>query len=200
MEDVYKTLAAPSEEALYKEKSSKFFGYAFPVISEEDIKTALDAVRKQHPTARHWCYAWQLGTDTIRYRANDDGEPSGTAGRPILGQINARNLSNVLVVVVRYFGGVLLGTSGLINAYKLSAAEALDAAEIIEVDVLETFDVLFDYPLMNEVMRIVKDCNLKVLQQDFRESCCLTLACYPSKLELIKEKFEDVYGVGVRNE
>ena len=199
MSDIFKTILSPAD-ALYKDKGSKFFAFAVPVTSIDEVKEHLQNYRKQFFDARHVCYAFVLGAERLDYRANDDGEPSGTAGRPILGQINARNLTNVLVVVVRYFGGVLLGTSGLINAYKLSAAEALDAAEIIEVDVLETFDVLFDYPLMNEVMRIVKDCNLKVVQQDFRESCCLTLACYPSKLELIKEKFEDVYGVGVRNE
>jgi uncharacterized YigZ family protein len=195
--DIFKTILSPTE-ALYKDKGSKFFAFAVPVTNVDEVKEKLQDYRKQFFDARHVCYAYMLGAERLEFRANDDGEPSGTAGRPILGQINSRDLTNVLVVVVRYFGGILLGTSGLINAYKLSAAEALDAADIIEVDVLETFDVLFHYPLMNEVMRIVKDYNLKVIQQDFRETCCMSVACHPSKLQMIKSKFVDLYGVGVK--
>lgn len=196
MPDTYKTISA-SSEGLYKDKGSKFLSFAVPVSTLDEVKDLLASYRKQFFDARHLCYAYVLGAEKLEFRANDDGEPSGTAGRPILGQIISRGLTNVLVIVVRYFGGVLLGTSGLINAYKMAAAQALDAACNVQIDVLENFDVWFDYPLMNEVMRLVKDNNVQVLGQNFAETCILSLATHPSKIEALKQKFAAIYGVVV---
>ena len=157
--DLYKTIDFPSEEVLLKEKNSKFFGYAIPVTSEEEVKENLERLRKEHFSARHWCYAYQIGTEKIQYRANDDGEPNNSAGMPIYGQIQSFDITNVLIVVVRYFGGVKLGVGGLISAYKTAAQMALESAEIIEKTIDIHFLISFGYANMNKVMRIIKEKN-----------------------------------------
>jgi uncharacterized YigZ family protein len=160
------TISSDSE-GLYKEKGSKFLAFAYPVSSEEEVKEKVDFLRKKYFDARHHCYAYRLGISGERYRANDDGEPANSAGKPILGQLIARNLSNVLVVVVRYFGGILLGTGGLAQAYKQAAADALAHAEIITDVITETWQLTFAYADMNFVLKAVKDMNLKYVLQDF---------------------------------
>jgi uncharacterized YigZ family protein len=161
--DTYKTLKEASKEILFKEKNSKFFGYAFPVDSEEHVKEIIDQLKKEHFSARHWCYAYQIGTEKIQYRANDDGEPNNSAGMPIYGQIQSFEVTNVLVVVVRYFGGVKLGVGGLISAYKTAAQMALEESEIIEKTIDKHFAISFSYAHMNKVMRIIKEKNLSIL-------------------------------------
>ena len=161
--DTYRTIDKPSEETLFKDRNSKFFGYAFPVLNEEDIKSALELLKKQHHSARHFCYAWQLGTEQIKFRANDDGEPNNSAGMPIYGQIQAFEATNILIVSVRYFGGTKLGVGGLINAYRTSAQMALEASKIIEKTINIDYELTFGYELMNKVMRIVKEKNLNIL-------------------------------------
>ena len=194
--DTYKTIASSVQEVLFKEKSSKFLGYAFPVTSEEEIKAHLEAVKKEHFSARHWCYAWQLGHGTNqRYRANDDGEPNNTAGIPIYGQIQSFELTNILVIVVRYFGGIKLGVGGLVQAYKTTAQLTLQVAEIEEKLITEELRIRFDYPLMNKVMRVVKEQNLNITQQLLTENCELHLAIRQSDYQRMQELFENIYGV-----
>lgn len=194
--DTYKTIASSVQEVIFKEKSSKFLGYAFPVTSEEEIKAHLEAVKKEHFSARHWCYAWQLGHGTNqRYRANDDGEPNNTAGIPIYGQIQSFELTNILVIVVRYFGGIKLGVGGLVQAYKTTAQLTLQEAEIEEKLITEELRICFDYPLMNKVMRVVKEQNLNITQQLLTENCELHLAIRQSDYQRMQELFENIYGV-----
>jgi len=197
--DTYKTIAAPVEEVIFKEKSSKFLGYAFPVTSEEEIKAHLEAVKKAHFSARHWCYAWQLGYGRHqRYRANDDGEPNNTAGIPIYGQIQSFELTNVLVIVVRYFGGIKLGVGGLVQAYKTTAQLTLQETEIEEKLITEELVINFDYPLMNKVMRVVKEQNLTVTAQHLTETCELHLAIRQSDYAKVEEIFNNLYGVIIK--
>jgi len=194
--DTYKTIASSVQEVIFKEKSSKFLGYAFPVTSEEEIKAHLEEVKKAHFSARHWCYAWQLGYGTNqRYRANDDGEPNNTAGVPIYGQIQSFELTNILVIVVRYFGGIKLGVGGLVQAYKTTAQLTLQEAEIEEKLITEELCIRFDYPLMNKVMRVVKEQNLNITQQLLTENCELHLAIRQSDYFRMQELFENIYGV-----
>lgn len=194
--DTYKTIASSVQEVIFKEKSSKFLGYAFPVTSEEEIKAHLEEVKKAHFSARHWCYAWQLGYGTNqRYRANDDGEPNNTAGIPIYGQIQSFELTNILVIVVRYFGGIKLGVGGLVQAYKTTAQLTLQEAEIEEKLITEELRICFDYPLMNKVMRVVKEQNLNITQQLLTENCELYLTIRQSDYQRIQELFESIYGV-----
>lgn len=164
--DTYQTLAAPCEGE-FKDRGSKFLAYAFPVNKEEEWQMALGKVQKMHPKARHWCYAYRLGMDGNNFRANDDGEPSSTAGKPILGRIDSFGLVNVLVVVVRYFGGTLLGASGLINAYKTATIAALEKGKIIEKIVADIYQFTFDYSIMSEVMNAIKKHDLEMVLQDF---------------------------------
>ena len=185
--DTYLTIAAPSE-GLYKDKGSKFIAYAYPVFSEEEIKEILNELKKNHHNARHHCYAWRLGASMEHYRANDDGEPSGTAGRPILGQIRSKELTNILIVVVRYFGGTLLGVSGLIKAYGTAAEDALEQAEITERVVEDLLEVKFEYPAMNDVMTIIKESQLEQLETQFELSCRLVLAVRQSLSATVTEK------------
>ena len=166
IKDTYNTIALPSEESLFKEKSSKFFGYAFPIESEEEVKPIIETLKKQHPHAVHYCYAYQIGAETIQYRANDDGEPSNTAGTPIYGQIQSFGVTNVLVVVVRIYGGIKLGVGGLISAYKTSAQITLESCEIIEKTIDIPFQISFDYKNMNKVMRVIKERNLDIVTQE----------------------------------
>ncbi|WP_281324221.1 YigZ family protein [Flavobacterium sp. IMCC34518] len=166
IKDTYKTIALPSEESLLKEKSSKFFGYAFPIESEEEVKPIIEVLRKQHPHAVHYCYAYQIGTESIQYRANDDGEPNNTAGTPIYGQIQSFGVTNVLVVVVRIYGGIKLGVGGLISAYKTSAQLTLESCKIIEKTIDIPFQISFDYKNMNKVMRVIKEKKLDIVSQE----------------------------------
>jgi uncharacterized YigZ family protein len=194
--DTYKTLAASGPETLFKEKNSKFFGYAFPVNSEDDVKAILAVLKKQHYGARHWCYAFQLGTEPNIYsRANDDGEPNNTAGMPIYGQIQSHGVTNVLVVSVRYFGRVKLGVGGLISAYRTSAQMALEASEIIEKTIDVHFTVQFGYQDMNKVMRIIKDKGLDIVSQTMENDCTMTLATRKKNAPNVLEAFEAAYGI-----
>ncbi|RIY37650.1 YigZ family protein [Capnocytophaga canis] len=198
MNDVFKTIASPVEEVIFKEKSSKFLGYAFPIQTEEDVKRHLEAVKKLHHSARHWCYAWQLGHGAQQhYRANDDGEPNNSAGIPIYGQIQSFDLTNVLIIVVRYFGGIKLGVGGLVQAYKTSAQLTLQEAEIIEKIVTQTLQIVFDYKDMNKVMRVVKEKNLEVIDQKLGLDCRLFIEVRNSEWDHIKAIFESIYGVQV---
>ena len=164
--DTYKTIAFPSEETLLKEKSSKFFGYAYPITTEEEVKPILEELRKIHPNARHICYAYQIGHEKITYRANDDGEPNNSAGAPIYGQIQSFGLTDVLVAVVRFFGGTKLGVGGLISAYKTAAQSTLDICDIIEKTVDVHFTITFDYQNMNKAMRVIKEKKLEFVKQE----------------------------------
>ena len=158
--DTYKTIEVAIGDALFKEKGSKFIGYAFPVSSEDEVKIHIDELKKKHHSARHWCYAWQIGVEDIQYRANDDGEPNNSAGQPIYGQILSKEITNVLVVVVRYFGGTKLGVGGLISAYKTTAKLILDEANVIEKTIDVSFKLNFEYVDINKVMRIIKEHDL----------------------------------------
>lgn len=180
--DQYKTLGGPSSGE-FRDRGSKFFAYAFPAYTEADWQAQLLSVKKEHSKARHHCYAYRLGLDQNNFRANDDGEPSGTAGRPILGQIDSFELSNVMVIVVRYFGGTLLGTSGLINAYKLSTAAALEAGTIVLKTVEDIYTLNFHYGLMSQVMNAVKKLELDIVTQSFTESGLLEVAIRQTEVE-----------------
>lgn len=193
--DTYKTIAAASEEVLYKEKNSKFFGYAFPVTTEEEIKEILERLRKEHFSARHWCYAYQIGTEKIQYRANDDGEPNNSAGMPIYGQIQSFEVTNVLVVVVRYFGGVKLGVGGLISAYKIAAQMALENSEIVERTIDKHFIISFGYAHMNKVMRIIKEKNLQIVSQKMEMDCEIEIATRKKNVQNLLDTFENLYEI-----
>lgn len=198
VKDTYRTLDFPSEEVLYKEKNSKFFGYAFPISSEEEAKEILDDLRKQHHSARHWCYAFQIGTDKIYFRANDDGEPSNSAGIPIYGQIQSFEITNVLVVVVRYFGGVKLGVGGLISAYRTAAQMALEASEIVEKTIDIHYLVTFDYKNMNKVMRVIKEKNLDIVSQKMEMSCEIEIKTRKKNAEMVFDIFSNLYEIGIK--
>lgn len=198
IKDTYRTLDFPSEEVLYKEKNSKFFGYAFPISSEEQAKDFLDNLRKQHHSARHWCYAFQLGTEKIHFRANDDGEPSNSAGMPIYGQIQSFEITNVLVVVVRYFGGVKLGVGGLISAYRTAAQMALEASEIVEKTIDIHYLVSFDYKNMNKVMRVIKEKNLDIVSQKMEMSCEIELKTRKKNAEMVFDIFSNLYEISIK--
>ncbi len=187
LKDSYLTIAEPAE-AIYKERSSKFLTYAYPVENEEEIKELLDALRKQYYDATHHCYAYRLGPQGEAYRANDDGEPSGTAGKPILGQLLSANLTNCLVVVVRYFGGTKLGVSGLIQAYKESTADVIAVSKIIEKTVDSIIKINFDYISMNGVMRVIKEMSPRIDEQIFDNLCSMTLRIRESEAEQLKAK------------
>lgn len=195
--DTYKTIAEASSEVLYKEKNSKFYGYAFPVTSEEQIKIHLDQLKKEHFSARHWCYAWQLGTTKIQYRANDDGEPNNSAGMPIYGQIQSFNVTNILIVVVRYFGGVKLGVGGLISAYREAAKMALEISPIVEKTIDVHFKVIFDYKNMNKVMRIIKEKNLDIINQKMEENCEIVISTRKKNAEVIFDIFSSLFEVEI---
>ncbi len=196
MKDAFKTIKGPSTGE-FRDRGSKFIAYAFPVRTEEEWLEHLHAVKKEHVKARHHCYAWRFGLDGNSFRANDDGEPGGTAGKPILGQIDSFELTNVGIVVVRYFGGVLLGTSGLINAYRQSAADALHHAEVIEQVVRNVYQITFDYGLMSRVMNAVSQLEIAVVSQDFTEKAVMRIAIRQSeadeKLRRLKAVVAGVY-------
>lgn len=194
-EDTYRTLSSESDELLFKEKNSKFYGYAFPITAEEEIKPIIDLLRKKHPTAGHFCYAYRLGTSIVKYRTNDDGEPSNSAGLPIYGQIQSFKLTNVLIVIVRYFGGTKLGVGGLITAYKTAAQLTLDNAEIIEKTITTHFLLSFGYKNLNKVMRIIKEQNLAIISQKMESDCQIEVATRKSNTDQIYDVFKNTFEV-----
>lgn len=197
MKDTYKSITRASPEVLFKDRNSKFFGYAFPVKTEEEINEHLEDLKAKHHKARHWCYAWQLGKEEFRYRANDDGEPSNSAGMPIYGQIQSFELTNILIVVVRYFGGVKLGVGGLINAYKTAAQMALEESDIITRTIDEVFVIQFDYPEMNKVMQVIKQNNLNVIDQKLEIDCRIYISVRKNEAKDIFSKFDNTYKVEI---
>ncbi len=197
-EDTYKTIEKPSEETLFKEKGSKFFGYTFPVTTEEDVKDRLEELRKKHHTARHFCYAYQLGIEKIKFRANDDGEPNNSAGMPIYGQIQSFEVTNVLVVSVRYFGGTKLGVGGLISAYKTSAQMALVASDILEKTINIFYKLTFNYDLMNAVQRVIKEKNIEIVHQKLEMNCKYTISVRKNDAEKIYSIFDNLYKVSIK--
>ncbi|MFA9189032.1 YigZ family protein [Flavobacterium magnesitis] len=198
MNDTYNTIAFPSEEILFKEKGSKFFGYAFPIISDEEVKPILEVLRKKHPTACHYCYAYQIGTEKTNYRANDDGEPSNSAGMPIYGQIQSFSVTNILLVVVRIFGGTKLGVGGLITAYKTAAQIALENCSIIEKTIDIHYLISFDYKNMNKVMRIIKEKNLDIVHQKMEMSCEIEIKIRKKYAEQIFNIFDSQYEIDIK--
>lgn len=191
MDDTFKTITGISK-AIHTEKRSKFIAYAIPVLSVEEVKNEVDKLRKEFYDARHVCWAYMLGSDRAEFRANDDGEPSGTAGKPILGQINSNGLTNILIAVVRYFGGIKLGTSGLIVAYKEAAALAISEADIIEKTIDLQISFGFEYPFMNDVMKIVKDLEPTILDQTYDMNCLMTLEIRKARFDEMKNRLEKV--------
>ena len=199
IKDTYRTIISPSEEVLFKDKNSKFFGYAFPVTTIDDVKNNIEILKKQHHSARHWCYAYQLGTEKNTYRANDDGEPSNSAGQPIYGQIQSFNVTNILIVVVRYFGGVKLGVGGLINAYRTSAQFALENATIIEKTINKEYLITFDYKNMNKVMRIIKEKQIKIVNQKLELNCQIKISVRKKDSQAIFELFDHQYEISIKD-
>jgi uncharacterized YigZ family protein len=196
MEDNYKTIQNIAEGYI-TERKSKFISYVVPVEADEEVKTILDEYRKKYYNARHICWAYMLGPLRDDFRANDDGEPSGTAGRPILGQINSYELTNVLILVVRYFGGTLLGTGGLVRAYKAAAANAIENAQIIEKTIDDTFIINFDYPLLNEVMRVLNQFEQSSWTQNFTETCEMEISIRQSQSKQLYDYLSAIHGVTV---
>ena len=199
LNDTYKTIEQASPEILFKEKNSKFYGYAFPITTEEEVKEHIERLKKEHFSARHWCYAYQIGTEKIHYRANDDGEPNNSAGMPIYGQLQSFEVTNVLVVVVRYFGGVKLGVGGLISAYKTAAQMALENTQIIEKTIDKHFSLSFSYVHMNKVMRIIKEKNLTILSQKMELDCEIVVATRKKNFQSFWDTFENLYEVQLKD-
>lgn len=196
--DTYKTLVSPSKQILFKDKKSKFFGYAFPIQDRTEVKPIIEALKKQHHTAGHVCYAWQLGVDNITYRANDDGEPNNSAGMPIYGQVQSFGVTNVLVAIVRIFGGTKLGVGGLITAYRTAAHMALSESKIIEKIQKIEYELRFEYAVLNKVMRFIKQQQLVVVSQHMETSCSVTFAVRKSEEETIRELFDAMHDVNIK--
>ena len=198
LKDTYKTIIKPSNEVLFKDRNSKFFGYAYPVITEDEVKNHLTLLKKQHHSARHWCYAYQIGTESITYRVNDDGEPSNSAGQPIYGQIQSFEITNVLIVVVRYFGGVKLGVGGLINAYRTAAQLALENAKIIEKTINRNYLITFEYKNMNKVMRIIKEKQLNIVKQVLELNCNIEISVRKNDSQEIYNLFDKLFEIKIK--
>ena len=196
MSDTFKTITEISE-GLFKDKGSKFISFAIPITNSTNIKEVLTEYKKRFFDARHVCYAYMIGHERTNFRANDDGEPSGTAGRTILGQINSYQLTNVLIIVVRYFGGILLGTGGLVSAYKQAAADALEQASIIEKTVDSELSIKFDYLLMNDVMRVIKEINPTILSQKFEIECSMDLSIRNQNFNTLQTKLSEIVGLKI---
>ncbi|SDC11094.1 IMPACT family protein [Pedobacter soli] len=196
-DDTYKTIESASE-GIFRDKGSKFIAYAYPIRSEEEVKPIITALRAEHTKARHFCYAYRLTPDRSVFRINDDGEPSGTAGRPILNCLLSEDVTNILMVVVRYFGGTLLGVPGLINAYKTASIEALKASKIINKTVNDVYEANFDYLQMNDVMKLVKEEHIDVLAQQFDTQCVLKFEIRKNQLNQILGKFDKIAGVKLK--
>jgi len=195
-DDTYKTISAESKGS-YKEKGSKFFAFIFPVISEDEVKEKLAMLRKEYHDARHHCYAYRLGFDKSAFRSNDDGEPSGTAGRPIYGQILSHDLTQILIVVIRYFGGIKLGVPGLINAYKTATTDALVKTRIITKTIHEEYQVQFDYTVMNSVMKVLKDEDAVIIRQEFENSCKLEFSIRKNSGNKISARLQKISNVSL---
>ncbi len=191
MSDTFKTIKGIAK-SIFTEKRSKFLAFAIPVESVEEVKAIVSEYQKEYYDARHVCYAYMLGAERLDFRANDNGEPSGTAGKPILGQINSNELTNILVIVVRYFGGIKLGTSGLIVAYRQAAADAIAEAEVIEKTVDEDISFIFEYPFLNDVMRIVKEESPQIISQGYDSDCTMTLRIRKGMIPKLKSRLEKV--------
>ncbi|OEJ98770.1 YigZ family protein [Flavivirga aquatica] len=196
--DTYNTIETAISSVLFKDKNSKFFGYAFPVLNEDKVKAFLEKLKKEHHSARHWCYAYQLGTEKTSYRANDDGEPSNSAGMPIYGQIQSFNVTNILIVVVRYFGGVKLGVGGLINAYKTTAQMTLEEANVIEKTINIDYLITFDYKNMNKVMRVIKEKQLNITNQKLEMDCQITISVRKKDSKSIFEIFDRLFEIDIK--
>ncbi|MBO0593891.1 YigZ family protein [Cellulophaga sp. E16_2] len=196
--DTYKTLSKPSEEILFKEKKSKFFGYAFPIQSEDEVKPLLEEIKKKHHTAGHVCYAWQLGIKTLNYRANDDGEPNNSAGMPIYGQIQSFEVTNVLVAVARIFGGTKLGVGGLISAYRTGAQMALESSTIIKKIIQVEFELFFEYADMDKVMRIIKQEQLSIVSQKMELDCTIVISVRKNDEEKINGIFSELHTIKIK--
>ena len=197
-EDTYNTIDKSSKEILFKEKGSKFFGYAFPVLSEEEVKVNLEELKKKHHSARHFCYAYQIGIEKPQYRANDDGEPNNSAGLPIYGQIQSFDVTNILIVSVRYFGGTKLGVGGLISAYKNSAQLAIEACEIIKKTINIKFKLIFDYELMNNVMRVIKEKKIQIIDQNLDLKCDYLISIRKKEADSIYQIFNNMFKVEIK--
>ena len=195
--DTYKTIEKPSEEVLYKAKNSKFFGYALPVSNEDDVKSHLSELKKKHHAARHWCYAYQLGVENHQFRANDDGEPNNSAGMPIYGQIQSFGVTNILIVVVRYFGGVKLGVSGLISAYKTTAQLTLQHTKILKKTINIKYLISFDYKNMNTVMRMIKEKKLTVVEQKMGLGCQIKISVRKKDADMVYKTFKKIFEVTI---
>ena len=196
-EDTYLTIESASE-GIFRDRGSKFLGYAYPIASDQEIKNIIADLKKEHPKANHYCWAMRWSTDRSVFKLNDDGEPSGTAGRPILNTLLSKNITNVAVVVVRYFGGTLLGVPGLINAYKSATELALEGAKVIEKTVNDVYTIAFDYLQMNEVMRIIKDDSLPLLEQQFDNSCSIKVSIRKMQVNQVIAKLQKLTSVKIK--
>lgn len=196
--DTFKTIAQASDEVIYKEKGSKFIGYAYPIKNEDEVKVIIDALKSQHHKARHWCYAWQLGVESIQYRINDDGEPNNSAGQPIYGQILSKNLTNILIVVVRYFGGTKLGVGGLVNAYKTAAQLAIDSSKIVSRTINTHFVLNFEYRYMNNVMRIIKEKKAIIVNQEMNLDCQFEISVRKKNSGEVRLAFEELRQIKIK--
>ena len=196
--DVYKTIDKASTEALFKDRGSKFYGYAFAVTNEEEIKENIEFLKKQHYNAHHWCYAWQLGMKYENYRVSDDGEPTNSAGMPIYGQLQAFEVTNILLVVVRYFGGTKLGIGGLIQAYKTAAKLVLENSKIIKKTINEEFVLQFDYPEINKVMQIIKEEQISIIHQKLDLNCMYIISVRKKEAEKVFKRFNKTYKVLIK--
>jgi len=201
MEDTYRTVLKPSTEILFKDKNSKFYGYTFPFSSEDHLKDIISELKSKHPKAGHFCYAYQIGKSEkdFIFRVNDDGEPNNSAGMPIYGQIQSFDLTNILIVIVRYFGGTKLGVSGLINAYKSSSELALKVSKIVQKTINVNYLISFEYKNMNKVMRIIKEKNLKIIDQKLELSCEITISIRKKDAKSIFENFDRLYEIDIKN-
>ncbi|MEM7486973.1 MAG: YigZ family protein [Bacteroidota bacterium] len=197
-DDIFKTIESPSNEILYKDRKSKFYGYAFPITSEDEVKPIIEKLRNKHHTANHVCYAWQLGEKVYSYRANDDGEPNNSAGMPIYGQIQSFDVTNILIVVVRIFGGTKLGVGGLIQAYRTAAQIVLENATIVEKTIASFFELHFEYPAMDKVMRIIKQKGITIVSQKMELTCILAISVRKSKGEQTKLLFDEMQHVAIK--
>ncbi len=197
--DTYKTISKASSVVIFKDRGSKFLGYAYPLQREEEVKEFIDELKREHHKARHWCYAWQLGVEKIVFRANDDGEPNNSAGQPIYGQILSKEVTNILIVVVRYFGGTKLGVGGLVNAYKTTAQLALESSKIITKTIDVYFKLVFEYQDMNKVMRIIKENNVTIVAQKMELNCEFEVSIRKKEAEKVRLAFEELRKVKVQN-
>ena len=194
---IYKTISKASDGILYKDRKSKFYAYTFPITNEREIKQIIENLRKKHPTANHVCYAWRMGIDKQRYRANDDGEPNNSAGIPIYGQIKSFELTNVLIAVARIFGGTKLGVGGLISAYRTAAQLALESSSIIEKSVKVNYELCFNYPLLSRVMRVIKQKPIGINKQDMSLDCIIEISVSLIDADQVENIFKRIHGVSV---